>query len=194
MEKVRYVLALIIAVALPPTILFWLLIHPFIHFWRKRGPFAAYFCALSIMAAGATFLVSIREKFMAVEYGTNPLLMALAVVVMGLAIWLRVLLQRHFSTRQLVGLPELAPGRYASVLVTEGIYGRIRHPRYVELLMAFSAYALFCNYLAAYVAAALWIPGMYVIVLLEEKELRERFGAAYDEYCRRVPRFIPRRS
>jgi protein-S-isoprenylcysteine O-methyltransferase Ste14 len=41
---------------------------------------------------------------------------------------------------------------------------------------------------------ALWLPGIYVIVRLEEKELRDRFGLAYDEYRRRVPRFLPRIS
>jgi protein-S-isoprenylcysteine O-methyltransferase Ste14 len=52
--------------------------------------------------------------------------------------------------------------------------------------------ALIANYLALYLVVALWLPGLYFIVLLEEKELRDRFGPAYDEYCRRVPRFIPR--
>jgi len=33
---------------------------------------------------------------------------------------------------------------------------------------------------------------MHIIVLLEEKELKERFGHDYEEYCRRVPRYIPK--
>jgi protein-S-isoprenylcysteine O-methyltransferase Ste14 len=33
-----------------------------------------------------------------------------------------------------------------------------------------------------------------VLVLLEERELRDRFGAEYEEYCRQVPRWIPGRS
>jgi protein-S-isoprenylcysteine O-methyltransferase Ste14 len=28
-------------------------------------------------------------------------------------------------------------------------------------------------------------------VLLEERELRDRFGAEYDAYCRRVARYLP---
>jgi protein-S-isoprenylcysteine O-methyltransferase Ste14 len=30
------------------------------------------------------------------------------------------------------------------------------------------------------------------IPLLEEPQLRERFGASYDAYCRHVPRLLPR--
>ena len=36
-------------------------------------------------------------------------------------------------------------------------------------------------------ALAFWL-----IVLFEERELRDRFGEAYAEYARRVPRFVPR--
>jgi protein-S-isoprenylcysteine O-methyltransferase Ste14 len=91
-----------------------------------------------------------------------------------------------------VGFPEIAPDRFPRPLITEGIYGRIRHPRYVQLLIALTGYALIANYLAAYLAVALWVPGIYVIVRLEEKELRAHFGDAYDDYCRRVPRFLPK--
>ena len=34
----------------------------------------------------------------------------------------------------------------------------------------------------------------YFIVVLEERELRDRFGSTYEEYSRRVPRFFPRRG
>lgn len=32
----------------------------------------------------------------------------------------------------------------------------------------------------------------WVVVRVEEPELRERFGAAYESYCERVPRWVPR--
>ena len=55
-----------------------------------------------------------------------------------------------------------------------------------------AAIALAVNYLAVYLLLILYIPVIYLVVVLEERELRERFGIAYDRYCREVPRFIPR--
>ena len=68
----------------------------------------------------------------------------------------------------------------------------MRHPRYVQLLVVLIGYALIANYLASYLAVALWVSGIYVIVLLEEKELRAHFGDVYVAYCRKVPRFVPK--
>ena len=48
------------------------------------------------------------------------------------------------------------------------------------------------NYLAPYVVLLLWFPAVYLIVRLEEHELQERYGEEYVQYCREVPRFLPR--
>lgn len=72
------------------------------------------------------------------------------------------------------------------------IYGRIRHPRYVEFMVGGTGWALILNYLGVYLLMAITVLMLFVIVLLEERELRDRFGEAYVEYCARVPRFIPR--
>ena len=71
----------------------------------------------------------------------------------------------------LIGLPEVAPEKYQSTLVTQGIYSRVRHPRYVEMLLGKLAHALFTNYLAAYGVFALSVAGLALIVRLEEREL-----------------------
>jgi len=89
-------------------------------------------------------------------------------------------------------LPEIAPDRYPRALVMDGIYSRVRHPRYLQLLIALAGYALIANHLASYVAVALWVPAILVIVALEERELLDHFGQRYANYCRRVPRLIPR--
>jgi protein-S-isoprenylcysteine O-methyltransferase Ste14 len=126
------------------------------------------------------------------DFGTNYFLIALGVLLEAATIWLWVVLHRHLSITTMMGLPELAPQRYPTALIAGGIYDRIRHPRYVQIVLSIWGYALIANYPAAYVAAALWLPGILIIARLEEKELRDRYGAAYEEYCRRVPRFVPK--
>ena len=54
------------------------------------------------------------------------------------------------------------------------------------------AWALFVNYVGVYVLAILTLPGLYLVAVLEERELLERFGDEYARYRERVPRFVPR--
>jgi protein-S-isoprenylcysteine O-methyltransferase Ste14 len=105
---------------------------------------------------------------------------------------MRVAIQKHLGIKTLSGLPEIAPERYPRVLVTHGIYARVRHPRYVQMFIALAGYALIANHLASYIAVGLWFPAILIIVALEERELRAHFGETYTNYCGKVPRFIPR--
>jgi len=91
-----------------------------------------------------------------------------------------------------LGVPELAPDQHGIPLITGGIYSRIRHPRYVQFFLAVTGYALFCNYLALYLFLPVLAATMYWLVRIEERELHDRYGAEYDAYCSRVPRFIPK--
>ena len=192
MNTTRYVLALFLVITLPPLFLYWLLIHPFVSFWRGQGIGSAYTIILSVIVAAMIGLFSLRHFLLDIEYGTSYLLAALGVALLIVSASLRLKLHKHLDLRTLVGFPEIAPDRFPRQLVTEGIYARIRHPRYVQLLIALFGYALIANYLAAYLAVALWVPGIYVITLLEEKELRAHFGDAYGDYSRKVPRFVPK--
>jgi protein-S-isoprenylcysteine O-methyltransferase Ste14 len=39
--------------------------------------------------------------------------------------------------------------------------------------------------------AGIWTVLTLVAIAIEERELRARFGVAYEDYCRQVPRFVP---
>jgi protein-S-isoprenylcysteine O-methyltransferase Ste14 len=52
--------------------------------------------------------------------------------------------------------------------------------------------ALIANNLASYVNWIVAIPSVLAVVRLEERELRDRFGAEYESYCAPVPRYLPR--
>jgi protein-S-isoprenylcysteine O-methyltransferase Ste14 len=192
MDIIRYYVALILVILLPPVLYYWLLIHPFVHFWRRLGPRWTYGLVGLIMALSMVSLFRIRQALLAVEFGTNYYLTAPGLLFLATSTWLGFQILRQMSILTMLGLPELAPDKRPQQLITTGIYATIRHPRYVQIYLGFLGSALIANYLALYLIVALWLPGIYVIVLLEEKELRDRFGAAYDDYCRRVPRFVPK--
>ena len=79
------------------------------------------------------------------------------------------------------------------VFVATGPYRWVRNPVVLTLLVTVAGEAL---YLASW--------GVFVLVLLgigfahwqvtkfEEPRLRNRFGESYEDFCRRVPRWIPR--
>jgi protein-S-isoprenylcysteine O-methyltransferase Ste14 len=82
---------------------------------------------------------------------------------------------------------------YAEDLVTEGVFGHCRNPMYVGNLLILSGMAVTSNCWTTVLVAIPLTAFVYrAIVATEEDFLRRKFGAAFDEYCRNVPRFLPK--
>jgi protein-S-isoprenylcysteine O-methyltransferase Ste14 len=192
MTTFRHVLTLLMLMFMPGAVLFWFLVHPFIRFWRRLGLHRALPIYYTLLVAYVAGVFLLRKPLLAVDFGTNPVLIAVAVPMLAASIVLRRKISRHLRFSTLGGLPELAPESHPQPLLTEGIYSRIRHPRYVEALLVMASLALIANNLASYVNWIIGIPSVLLIVRIEEHELRDRFGAEYEAYCARVPRFVPR--
>ena len=193
MDPLRYYLALALLVMAPPALLTWLVLHPLAHRLRRIGPIATYGVLSIPNLALAVALFRSRGWLLSLEFGTQPGLIAVGVLISGAAIVMALQVRKQLTLGVLIGLPEIDSRHYPGELLTGGIYAWIRHPRYTEALLGMIGWSLVVNYLALYVMDALLVPILYAVVHLEEKELRERFGAAYEDYSRRVPRFIPRR-
>ncbi len=82
---------------------------------------------------------------------------------------------------------------YADSLVTGGLFHHVRNPMYVGKLFMILGAGIASNRWPSLVAITAAYAFMYqAITLAEEAYLREKFGAAFDEYCRAVPRWWPR--
>jgi protein-S-isoprenylcysteine O-methyltransferase Ste14 len=82
---------------------------------------------------------------------------------------------------------------YAKDLVTNGLYGHSRNPMYVGNLLILLGVAAGSNSRnCVAVAVPLFTLVYSAIVAAEERYLRAKFGAAFDAYCREVPRWLPR--
>ncbi len=192
MDVARYIMALLLWVCILPALCSWFVVHPFVHVWRRLGTVITYTVVLLFAGLFATSLFCARDFLLVGDWGANLGLIVGAILTFLLSAWAGVLRQRVLSVKVMFGLPEISPERHPGKLLQEGIYARIRHPRYVEVAFGLLAWALFVNYGSVYGLTLLsWIV-LYFVVLVEEKELRSRFGQAYEEYSARVPRFIPR--
>jgi protein-S-isoprenylcysteine O-methyltransferase Ste14 len=108
------------------------------------------------------------------------------------AIWLELKRRRTFSSQLLLGIPELKPSHPAGELIRSGVYGYVRHPRYLECMITLLAFAALTGSAGYFSLAILSVLLYQVVAPLEERELRARYGKAYEDYAREVPRFLPR--
>jgi protein-S-isoprenylcysteine O-methyltransferase Ste14 len=101
----------------------------------------------------------------------------------ALRLWPVFVLGRRFS-----GLVAIQSGH---TLVTSGVYGVIRHPSYLGLLINALGWALAFRSGVGLLLTALLVPPIIARIHAEEALLRAQFGAEYDSYCARAPRLIP---
>lgn len=193
MDLIRYALAWLLVVFLPPAVLYWYAVHPFASLWRRIGRGAGLVAGFSALGVSALLLGFAAPRLLRADFGFSwPLTLLGVAAIVGAGMVARQR-RKQLTTRILLGVPEVAADPGASRLLTEGIYARLRHPRYVEVVLGATGYALVANYLAGYVVVAASVLLMVPLIIMEERELHRRFGGAWEEYARRTPRFLPRR-
>jgi protein-S-isoprenylcysteine O-methyltransferase Ste14 len=172
--------------------------------WRTLGSFSAFVTALFIEMYGfplTLYLLApwLQSRFPGVELmthdaghlwqtlfaiGGNPhfgWLHLLSSVLIGGGFWLLAdawhVLYRAQRERR---------------LATTGVYGRIRHPQYVAFVVVMFGFLLqWPTILTLAMFPILTV--MYArLALTEERDARALFGAEWDDYAARTPRFVPR--
>jgi protein-S-isoprenylcysteine O-methyltransferase Ste14 len=108
---------------------------------------------------------------------------ALTAVGGALRIWPVYVLGRRFS-----GLVAIQPGH---TLVTSGIYGVLRHPSYLGLLILSLGWALAFRSMVGVLLTLLTIPPILARIRAEEMLLASQFGSEYENYRARTSRLIP---
>ena len=77
-------------------------------------------------------------------------------------------------------------------LVAVGLYRFVRNPMYVAGITALIGWILWSPSMPLIIAPILFFAAAHTFVTLyEEPTLKKKFGAAYEEYCKVVPRWIP---
>ena len=109
---------------------------------------------------------------------------AIAVVSVSLFAWSTQTMGANWSL--------VARTREDHSLVQTGPFALVRNPIYVALFGMMCATAIALGHtINLVVAIPLFLIGTLMRVSIEERLLREMFGQAFDDYARRVKRFIP---
>jgi protein-S-isoprenylcysteine O-methyltransferase Ste14 len=194
MDTLRYALGVMLAVGVPPAVVFWFAIHPLTRFWRRIGATVSYLALAAGFLVMCVVLYRYRVALLGRDLGTNWVLLVPGLGLYAVSGWISFLTRKHLDLKTFVGVPEISGSPAGGSLIQEGVYGAIRHPRYASVIIGTAGFAMVVNYVGAYLMVLGSIAALLLVAALEERELVDRFGDAYEDYRARVPAFIPRAS
>src|SRR5499425_3485921 len=97
-----------------------------------------------------------------------------------------------FARFAIQGLGTPAPVAPPQRLVVTGLYRYVRNPIYVALVSLIFGQGLFFSSVGVLeYGLAVWLGFFAWVLIFEEPTLRGKFGKDYEDYCARVPRWIP---
>jgi len=98
-----------------------------------------------------------------------------------------------FARFAIQGLGTPAPVAPPQRLVVTGLYRYVRNPMYVAVTSLIFGQGLLLGSMALLeYGLVVWLGFFAFVLLYEEPTLRGKFGKEYEDYCARVPRWIPR--
>jgi protein-S-isoprenylcysteine O-methyltransferase Ste14 len=191
MRFLHWLAGLILAVELPVPI-YWLVMHGGIAYWRTldRGRLPYWLAAGAAWGAGGWLLYRYLRPQLFIA-GDRP---AWAVVAGALLMLCDVAIfavaESELGGRRLVGQAELSA---KGELAVKGLYAHVRHPRYLGMMLGVLGACILAGSQRLWIVALAWWIAALAIIRIEERELRQRFGAAYASYAQRVPMLVPLR-
>ena len=171
--------------------------------WRTYGAFAAFIVALFVEMYGFPLSIYLMSGWLQTRYPNLDLLSHNS----G-HLWSTLLGEKgdpHFGLLHIASYVFLGFGFYLlssawnvlyhaqrrKSLATTGPYARIRHPQYVAFVLILLGFLLQWPTLLTLIMFPILLVMYARLAITEEAEMRTRFGAEFDAYATRTPRFLP---
>ena len=142
-----------------------------------------------LLAAGCILAGFVASHYWALPFfpGPRPIRIAVGVLLFLGAVLIFVLAQREFMAHN----EHPSPYRATNTIFGTGIYSRSRNPIYIAMMIVVLAVGVTANDAWFLIALpVLFLLLRFGVVSAEETYLSEKFGANYDDYRRRVRRWI----
>ena len=171
--------------------------------WRTFGAFAAFVVALFVEMYGFPLSIYLLSGWLQTKYPSLDLLSHNT----G-HLWSTLLDEKgdpHFSPLHIASYVFLGFGFYLlsaswnvlyhaqqrNALAKAGPYALIRHPQYIAFVLILVGFLLQWPTLLTLVMFPILVVMYARLAITEEKEMRKRFGAEFEAYATRTPRFLP---
>ena len=171
--------------------------------WRTFGAFAAFIIALFVEMYGFPLSIYLMSGWLQTKYPNLDLMSHNS----G-HLWSTLLGEKgdpHFSPLHIASYVFLGFGFYLlssawnvlyhaqrrDALATSGPYARVRHPQYVAFVLILLGFLLQWPTLLTLTMFPILLVMYGRLAINEEAEMRKRFGAEFEAYAARTPRFIP---
>ena len=171
--------------------------------WRTFGAFAAFVVALFVEMYGFPLSIYLLSGWLQTKYPNLDLLSHNT----G-HLWSTLLGEKgdpHFGALHIASYVFLGVGFYLlssawnvlyhaqrrNKLAKTGPYARIRHPQYVAFVLILLGFLLQWPTLLTLLMFPILLVMYGRLAITEEAEMRKRFGAEFEAYGARTPRFLP---
>ncbi|MEJ0098154.1 MAG: isoprenylcysteine carboxylmethyltransferase family protein [Bauldia sp.] len=151
--------------------------------WQSRLAYGAPLWVAGVLMVDPRIPGVLSLRFLPDSAATALLGVLVTAVGLGFAIWARVHLGSNWSAEVTV--------KRDHELVGSGPYALARHPIYTGLLLAFVGTAIVVGEWRGVLAAVIVAGSFWYKLGLEERLMVETFGAAYEDYRRRVKALVP---
>ena len=167
--------------------------------WRTLGIFEAFVVALYTEMYGFPLTIYILSSFFGIEIPFVHFKGHLWASLLGLGDEGAMVEMMIGQSVMLAGMSLVALGwwkvhRAGDKLVTDGIYGIIRHPQYLGFVLITTGMLIHWPTLLTLVMFPILLAAYLHLAKKEGKELAGRFGKDYHRYERLVPAFVPIRT
>src|ERR1700676_1770509 len=147
--------------------IYWLILHPFNSFWKRRVRAAFWFAGLAAWISGGVLLWIFRHHLVTSGLGPVPAV-ALGLALIGVELYLFWRVERELGSRRLVGHAELTG---TGEMFNGGLYAHVRHPRYAGMFSAVVGAALLAGTPSLWIVLVFWLPFALIVIRVEEKKV-----------------------
>lgn len=169
---------------------YWILVHGWTDRWRAARHKLKVLGPLWMVMWLAAWAISAPWRNL--QLYERPATWVVAPLLWAVSVTLYIRGGRELSLMRVIGRDELEPAGRPPQLITTGTHALVRHPLYLGHVCTMLGLCLATRSTACF---ALWVFALltgYGMVRLEERELLNRFGQAWREYCSATPCILPR--